>query len=203
MVNILAWDKLSVRLNMVVCCVPTRFSIRIYLLALTNPIDAGFTKFCETCGICAETCPVGAIPERGIDRNWDPFTGQKWSDDKQAGGTKVMYNIPGYKGWRTNLFACAFTPCACACKSNCPFNAIPDGSFVHSLVKSTVANTPLFNSFFANMEAVMHYGKQDRIPNHGGTALRNGLCTVLIPIWSNNRIKNRRELIWKILFLLS
>ncbi len=133
-------------------------------LALTNPIDAGFTKFCETCGICAETCPVGAIPERGIDRNWDPFTGQKWSDDKQAGGTKVMYNIPGYKGWRTNLFACAFTPCACACKSNCPFNAIPDGSFVHSLVKSTVANTPLFNSFFANMEAVMHYGKQDKDP---------------------------------------
>ncbi|AGG08505.1 reductive dehalogenase [Dehalococcoides mccartyi] len=133
-------------------------------LPVTNPIDAGFVKFCETCGICAETCPVGAIQERGIDRSWDNNCGQSWADDKQAGGSKVMYNIPGYKGWRCNLFSCAFTPCASACKSNCPFNAIGDGSFVHSIVKSTVATSPIFNSFFTSMEGVLHYGKQDKDP---------------------------------------
>nr|UZH91641.1 reductive dehalogenase [uncultured bacterium] len=133
-------------------------------LPVTNPIDAGFTKFCETCGICAETCPVGAIPERGINRSWDNNCGQNWADDKQAGGSTVMYNVPGYEGWRCNLFACAFTPCASACKSNCPFNAIGDGSFVHSIVKSTVATSPLFNSFFTSMEGVLHYGKQDKDP---------------------------------------
>nr|UZH91522.1 reductive dehalogenase [uncultured bacterium]UZH91617.1 reductive dehalogenase [uncultured bacterium] len=133
-------------------------------LTQSNPVDAGITKFCETCGICAETCPVGAIPERGINRSWENNCGQSWADDKQEGGTQVMYNVPGYEGWRCNLFACAFTPCASACKSNCPFNAISDGSFIHSVVKSTVANTPILNSFFTSMEEVMHYGKQDKDP---------------------------------------
>ncbi|AII58498.1 dehalogenase [Dehalococcoides mccartyi] len=133
-------------------------------LALTKPIDAGFTKFCETCGICAETCPVGAIPERGINRSWDNNCGQNWADDKMEGGTQVMFNLPGYKGWRCNLFKCAYTPCGGACKGNCPFNTIADGSFVHSIVKSTVATTPLFNSFFTSMEGILHYGKQDKDP---------------------------------------
>lgn len=133
-------------------------------LAYTKPIDAGFAKFCETCGTCAETCPVGAIPERGVDRNWESFTGQEWANDKQEGGTEVMYNIPGYKGWRCNLFECAYTPCGSACKGNCPFNTIPDGSFIHSMVKATVSTTSIFNSFFTSMESFMHFGKQEKDP---------------------------------------
>jgi len=131
-------------------------------LALTNPIDAGFGRFCESCGTCADTCPVGALPPRGVNKNWDSNCGQDWADDKQAGGTKTMYNMPGFKGWRCNLFACAFTPCGSACKSACPFNTIANGSFIHSLVKATVSTTPVFNSFFASMEGVLHYGKQDK-----------------------------------------
>ncbi|AMU87250.1 reductive dehalogenase [Dehalococcoides mccartyi] len=133
-------------------------------LELTKPIDAGFAKFCETCGTCADTCPVGAISPRGVDRNWDSNTGQDWVNDKQAGGTQVMYNMPGFKGWRCNSFACAFSPCGSACKGACPFNTIADGSFIHSIVKSTVATTPVFNSFFTSMEGILHYGKQDKDP---------------------------------------
>ncbi|XUX00546.1 MAG: reductive dehalogenase [Dehalogenimonas sp.] len=131
-------------------------------LAFTPPINAGLTKFCETCGICADACPMGAIPPAGIGRSWDPYTGQNWSDDKENGGTEVMYNLPGYKGWRLNLFECAYTPCTGACKAQCPFNAIPGGSFIHNIVKGTVATTPMFNTFFKNMEQTLKYGIQEK-----------------------------------------
>nr|AIZ97105.1 reductive dehalogenase-like protein KB1rdhA25 [Dehalococcoides mccartyi] len=134
-------------------------------LSFTPPVDAGITKFCETCGMCADMCPVGAIPKVGTGRSWDSFTGQDWANDKQLGGNEVMYNIPGYKGWRSNLFECAFTPCGSACKSSCPFNTIPDGSFMHNIVKTTVSTTPLFNSFFRSMEENMRYGYLDKEPS--------------------------------------
>jgi len=132
-------------------------------LALTKPIDAGITKFCETCGICAESCPVGAVPPKGINRNWDSnCDGQSFDNDIENGGTEVMYNVPGYKGWRVDGFRC-LADCN-GCKGACPFNAIPDGSFIHSVVKATTSTTPLFNSFFTQMEKSMHYGKQDKDP---------------------------------------
>ncbi|WP_322354260.1 reductive dehalogenase [Dehalococcoides sp.] len=131
-------------------------------LVPTQPIDAGITKFCETCGICATVCPVGAIPPKGINRNWESnVTGQSWEDDRENGGTVLMYNIPGYKGWRTDNFKC--WNCV-SCKGSCPFDTIPDGSFIHSLVKATTSATPLFNGFFSQMERILHYGKQDKDP---------------------------------------
>ncbi|AHB14174.1 reductive dehalogenase [Dehalococcoides mccartyi] len=137
-------------------------------LAFTPPVDAGITKFCETCGICADTCPMGAVPKVEIGQNWETFTGQDWAGDDGTGGIAGMYNIPGYKGWRCDLISCTvgtFSGCGAACKSNCPFNTIPDGSFMHSIVKSTVSTTPLFNSFFRNMEETMRYGLLDKEPS--------------------------------------
>ncbi len=136
-------------------------------LAFTNPSDAGLTKFCETCGICADACPVGAISPVGIGRNWDNACGQDWANDIQNGGTETMYNIPGYKGWRCDTFTCVTTKAACgaACKFSCPFNALHNGSFMHSIVKATVSNTSLFNGFFRNMEETLKYGYMDKEPS--------------------------------------
>ncbi|AOV98761.1 reductive dehalogenase [Dehalococcoides sp. THU3] len=129
--------------------------------AYTPPTDGGVTKFCETCGICSENCPVGAIPPRDIQRNWDNASGQNWGDDIQEGGSQVMWNIPGYKGWRLDMRKCQG---CCSCKFSCPFNTLPDSSFLHSVVKATSSTTPIFNSFFREMEGLLHYGKQDKDP---------------------------------------
>ncbi|AII61497.1 reductive dehalogenase [Dehalococcoides mccartyi] len=136
-------------------------------LAFTNPTDAGLTKFCETCGICADACPVGSISPVGTDRNWDNACGQDWANDIQNGGAETMYNIPGYKGWRCNTFSCMTTKAACgaACKFSCPFNALRNGSFMHSIVKATVSNTSLFNGFFRNMEETLKYGYMAKEPS--------------------------------------
>ncbi|ACZ62419.1 reductive dehalogenase [Dehalococcoides mccartyi] len=137
-------------------------------LAPTPAIDAGITKFCETCGICAEACPMGSISPRGVGQSWDNACGQDWADNWEEGGTQTMYNLPGYKGWRNNAFKCtvgSLSSCGAACKGSCPFNTIPDGSFMHSIVKATVATTPVFNSFFRNMEETMRYGYLDKEPS--------------------------------------
>jgi len=129
--------------------------------AFTHPTDGGVTKFCETCGICAENCPVGAISMRSVQRSWDNMCGQNWSNDVQAGGTQTMWNIPGYKGWRVDMRMCQG---CCSCKFSCPFNTTRDGNFLHSVVKATASTTPIFNSFFRQMETAFHYGKQDKDP---------------------------------------
>ena len=110
-------------------------------LAPTKPIDFGGYKFCHTCGICAELCPFGCI-EKG-----DP----QWEANFQ--GTR-----PGYKGWRADLAKCPHCP---ICQGTCPFNTPGDGSFVHSVVKATVANTSAFNGFFSSMERQLGYGRKD------------------------------------------
>ncbi|AII58451.1 dehalogenase [Dehalococcoides mccartyi CG1] len=125
-------------------------------LAPTNPIDAGIPRFCETCGICAESCPVGAISEKSVGMSYDMATPlQRWGEDWNG-------NIPGYKGWRCDTWKCD-GPCQ-SCRGSCPFNSVADGSFIHGFVKATVSTTPLLNGTFANMEKFMHYGKVDKDP---------------------------------------
>ena len=111
-------------------------------VATTNPIDAGIARFCLTCKICAEACPFGALPMG------DP------SYDRPAPADAY---VSGFKGWVVNYEKCPF--CA-ACHATCPFNSI-QASFIHGLVKATVATTPVFDSFFASMERSFHYGFKD------------------------------------------
>jgi epoxyqueuosine reductase len=103
----------------------------------TKPIDAGIYKFCETCGICADACPGGLI-QKG-EATWE-------SDRPDL--------RPGYLGWRANIADCPHCP---ICQSTCPFNVIENGSFMHSVVKGTIANTSLFNGFFTNMDTFFGY----------------------------------------------
>ncbi|OBW62572.1 MAG: reductive dehalogenase [Dehalococcoides mccartyi] len=106
----------------------------------TRPIDFGGRKFCETCGICAEACPFGAI------NPGEPT----WEETNTFGN-------PGYLGWRCDYTKCPHCP---ICHGTCPFNAL-SGSFIHDIVKGTVSTTPVFNTFFKNMEKTFKYGRKD------------------------------------------
>nr|UZH91521.1 reductive dehalogenase [uncultured bacterium] len=111
-------------------------------LASTKPIDFGAYEFCKTCGICADACPFGNI-EKG-EPSWEAT---------QPGSR------PGFLGWRTDVLECPHCP---VCQGTCPFNGlISGGSFLHAVVKGTVANTSLFNGFFTSMEKTMGYGRKD------------------------------------------
>ncbi len=71
-----------------------------------KPVDLGIQSFCETCKVCAETCPIGAIPE----------------------GDKVEYN--GIKRWKLDEDKCyrywraAGTDCG-ICMAACPWTKPP------------------------------------------------------------------------------
>lgn len=74
-------------------------------LAADRPIDFGLIKTCETCQLCARTCPVGAIPR----------------------GSRLWAN--GYESWRPDAERCASyritqsrgSSCG-RCVKICPFN---------------------------------------------------------------------------------
>lgn len=75
-----------------------------------KPIDFGLQSYCETCGLCAQQCPVRAIPA----------------------GEKVEYN--GYKTWVHERKRCALYcvnhphgDICQRCTKVCPFNR-PDGT---------------------------------------------------------------------------
>ncbi|MCL2475400.1 MAG: reductive dehalogenase, partial [Chloroflexi bacterium] len=102
-------------------------------MALTKPINFGGYKFCENCGICANSCPFDLMQK---DKpSWEAIP-----------GTNGRY---GFLGYRTDSRTCPHCP---VCHGKCPFNSNGDGSFVHDLVRNTSSLTSLFNGFFSNME---------------------------------------------------
>lgn len=125
-------------------------------LAPTPPVDAGIWKFCHTCGHCADVCPSGSVThdkEPTWDKPLSPYTnipvaGQEW---------KKMF-------W-TNLATCDIwsttsgTGCY-LCRASCTFMS-SKGAMVHELTRATLATTPLFNGFFANMFPVFDYGQKN------------------------------------------
>lgn len=112
-------------------------------VAPTKPINAGMFVFCKTCGICARACPYGALPEG--DPDWE----SEFSDHSIFAG-----NSPGYRGFRQNVGRC--TKCG-VCQGSCPFNSTKQ-SVIHTIVSGTLATTPIFNGFLANMETFLDYG---------------------------------------------
>ncbi|MFA7187681.1 MAG: reductive dehalogenase, partial [Dehalococcoides mccartyi] len=73
-----------------------------------------------------------------------------WKDDNAFGNA-------GFLGWRCDYTKCPHCP---ICQGTCPFNSHP-GSFIHDIVKGTVSTTPVFNSFFKNMEKSFKYGRKN------------------------------------------
>ncbi len=125
-------------------------------LAPTPPVDAGIWRFCHTCGHCADVCPSGSVThdkQPSYEKPLSPYTniptqGQTW---------KKMF-------W-TNFATCDVFQKECGtscylCRASCTFMS-SQGAMVHDLVKTTVANTSLFNAFFANMFPIMDYGQKN------------------------------------------
>lgn len=122
-----------------------------YPLPPTRPIDAGIYNFCKTCGICADLCP-GQIIQKG-DPTWTTGRNPEDGDD----GEPLPYQAQGFLGWRTDIGKCPHCP---TCQGTCPFNELPNASWMHTIVKATVATTPLFNGFFTNMDELFDYGRK-------------------------------------------
>ncbi|MET0039802.1 MAG: reductive dehalogenase [Dehalococcoides mccartyi] len=151
---------------------------------MDNPIDFGAAKFCVTCRKCREACPVGAPNDEN-----DPT----WEAPKMDGNPYFkpeLFNNPGKKVWplnhalcrkywnqRTDTYTNRSNICG-ICMSACVFQKLHKGS-IHDTVRAMVASTPIFNSFFTNMDKAFGYGPldenkweewwdlQDNMPEHG------------------------------------
>jgi|GEM_PF-2370188 reductive dehalogenase len=132
-------------------------------LCETKPIDFGVLRFCETCGVCADACPAGAIPTVGEQKEptWEVEI-QPW-----------RASTPDHRRYPNDSHKCAFwymtnatlgmlpnqgRPVgACGrCANFCVFSKGVD-AIVHEAVKATVANTSLLNSFFSTMDRQAGY----------------------------------------------
>ena len=144
-------------------------------MVATNPIDMGVTRFCYTCRKCSNLCPTGAIPTFA-EPSWDitPASSHAADPDNLK---PTLFNQPGKKIWYLNHFACQqnwiFTDSGCGiCQGACVFSKMGVQS-IHSLVKTTVSMTPIFNGFFTNMDKFFGYGNigyDPNVPAPGSTA---------------------------------
>ena len=121
-------------------------------LAPDKAIDAGIWNFCQTCALCADHCPSGAL---------DPNDTISW-DTKYAG------NHPGKKAYHCDGIKCRSfwfdTTSLCSiCVASCVF-AKKEKAAIHDIVKATVATTGVFNSFFTNMDQAFGYKYDNRDP---------------------------------------
>lgn len=123
----------------------TDYAFTDFPVAPTKPIDAGILEFCKACKRCAEVCPSESI----------------MMDDEPTWEALDPGNHPGYKGWRMNWTSCIDfgSPVLCVnCQGVCPLNHV-DESSIHTFVRAALANTDVFNGFFANMDKMFGYGK--------------------------------------------
>ncbi|PPD58288.1 reductive dehalogenase [Dehalogenimonas etheniformans] len=121
-------------------------------VAPTKPIDAGMWRFCKTCTKCADVCPVSAISKEK-ETSWElPLI---------EGKPNLLHN-PGTKSLWTNGASCRIyiNEAGHGCKQcigNCTFT-VGTGAMAHEVVKGTIANISVFNSFFFSLANSFDYG---------------------------------------------
>jgi len=119
-------------------------------VAPTKPIDAGIMNFCRACKTCATYCPSGSLS-----------TETEPSYETQGG-----WNRGGLKSWYENALTCRNywaelgTNCG-ICFAVCPF-AVRDRAAIHSMVKSVVGTTPIFDGALASLSRTAY------LPNEAG-----------------------------------
>ncbi len=113
-------------------------------LAPTPPVDAGIQRFCESCERCADICPSGSIMKGPL--SWD--VPGPWSN---VGHKAFPNDCPKCGEFNTESSGCL------ACMGVCVFTK-SDNAGVHSMVKAIASTTPMFNSFFKNMDTAFGYG---------------------------------------------
>jgi reductive dehalogenase len=127
-------------------------------MAPTKPIDAGIFRFCSGCATCAKTCLGEAIS----------FDKEPSFEIPATDGLATTYHNPGPKHFWSNWVKCNNIRQECGgdcapekggrmCWITCPMGN-DKGAMIHQLVRATVSNTSIFNSFFATMEEKMGYG---------------------------------------------
>ena len=117
-------------------------------LAVTKPIDAGITKFCETCKKCGEMCPSGAIS----------------MEEKPFWGGGAPWQAKGIKGWYMDAKKCysfmlGGEPDCSRCQTVCPFTKF-DEAVLHDLIKLSIGTAPMLNSAIRKMDDVFGYGEE-------------------------------------------
>ena len=132
------------------------------------PADAGIAKFCDTCGHCAEVCPSDSVSKEK-ERTWEPPV-------SPYTGITVAGHIWKKIHW-TNLATCDNYTSSIAygcelCRTACPFMT-NRGALAHDLVRATVANTSVFNSFIATTIRVFGFGQVDDLGNLVGYTEEN------------------------------
>ena len=105
----------------------------------------GVTKFCETCKLCAEDCPSGAVPK-----------GEQTSE-----GHNVS-NLSGIHKWHVDAERCfsfwAKSRADCStCIRVCPFNKPP--GWIHRAARFFVSKAPVLNPLLLHMDRLAGYGK--------------------------------------------
>ncbi len=125
----------------------------------TRPIDAGIAKFCCSCANCADVCPSSSIPT-DPEPTWE-LPEYVYS---KIPGNSAQFSIPGKKAFWFNASTCtsysmSISRCL-ACVSSCVFTKM-NGSNIHEIIKTIIANTPAFDRFFASMDQIFGYGNQE------------------------------------------
>ncbi|APV43687.1 reductive dehalogenase [Dehalogenimonas formicexedens] len=129
-----------------------------FAMSPTKPMDAGIWKFCAGCATCAKHCMGRAI---SLDK-------EPTYDIPTTDGLTSTFHNPGPKAFWLNWVACATNREACGgdcwpqkggrmCWIQCPMGN-DKAAMIHALVRTTVSQTSIFNSFFATMEEKMSYG---------------------------------------------
>ncbi len=108
-------------------------------------LSFGVVEFCETCKLCADNCPSGAITKG--PRTWE---GKSPSNNP---GTLKWY-IESEKCYDFNGFSCS------NCKRACPFTK-PNNSWLHTVVRKAIEGRigPV-NSLMVTLDQASGYGRQ-------------------------------------------